>query len=164
MQITANSPTSALAIQQGLTGNPSNTDTAETGKSKSKTTSSDTATTDVTTTSATSDFVSLRKLSAADIAALDKKAANDSNSGNGAGSNLVYAEIWKDGVKVGQVYSDGRVQSNGAVTNSDGTAAVSAQLRAQELASQVGGEVRYPGQEAAKANKMRAQLRAAYGV
>jgi hypothetical protein len=162
MQITANSPSSALAAQQGLTGNSSTPAAGETEKSKSKATPSASTASDAAGVSSTGDVVSLRKLTAEDIAALDKQAANDSN---GNGSNLVYAEIWKDGIKVGQVYSDGRVQSSEADTHSLGTAgAISAQTRAQLLASQVGGEVRYPGQEAAKADKMRAQLRAAYGV
>ncbi len=161
MQITANSPTSALSIQSGSTGNPSNPAAGETEKSKTKAASA-IATQDTTTANTTGDTVSIRKLTAADIAALDKQAANDSNRN---GSNLVYAEIWKDGVKVGQVYSDGRVQSNdGSTTAASPTSALSAQTRAQQLASELGGEVRYPGQSDPKADKMRAQLRAAYGV
>jgi hypothetical protein len=161
MQIIANSPSSALAIQSGSTGNSSNPTAGEAEKSKSKAATAATSQ-DGASASSTGDVVSVRKLTAADIAALDKQAANDSNRN---GSNLVYAEIWKDGIKVGQVYSDGRVQSNdGSPAPVGVTSAISAQTRAQQLASQVGGEVRYPGQETAKADKMRAQLRAAYGV
>lgn len=163
MQINAYSPSSVIAAQQGATGSSSDSAASQNAKAKARTVTSEVIAADTQAAAASSDTVSIRKLSATDIAKLDQQAANDSGNGS-SGSNLLYAEIWKDGVKVGQVYSDGRVVGEGTTVDMGGTGILSAQTRAQQLASQMGGEVRYPGQSDPKAEKMRAQLRAAYGV
>jgi len=88
----------------------------------------------------------------------------------------IYAEIWKNGVRIAAVHT------NGVVTPSLGLnwQAVSgndpgiAQRRADELARAVGGEVRYVNRERpneagpppvdARTERMRARLRATYGL
>lgn len=88
----------------------------------------------------------------------------------------VYAEIWKDGVRIAAVHT------NGAITPSFGLNWLPmagndigvAQRRANELARAVGGEVRYaslgrpnetmPPPVDARTERMRAKLRAAYGI
>jgi len=76
----------------------------------------------------------------------------------------VFAEIWKDGMKIGVVYTDGHA----ALPSMPGSMAASANarlpyLRAEEISQQVGGEVRYVNIPALQAAQTRAQLRAAYG-
>lgn len=163
MQINAYSPSPVVTTPQGAAENSSNPTASQNARTKNRGSSASAIEAPATTTAApvSTDTVSLRKLSPSDIAALDKQAANDRSNN---GSNLVYAEIWKDGMKVGQVFSDGRVTGDGVTIDMGGTSILSAQTRAQQLASQMGGEVRYPGQQDPKAEKMRAQLRAAYGV
>jgi len=89
----------------------------------------------------------------------------------------VYAEIWKDGVRIATVHTNGVVTPAlgltwHAVAGDDPGVA---QRRADELARAVGGEVRYvsnneraneasPPPVDARTERMRARLRAAYGL
>lgn len=71
----------------------------------------------------------------------------------------VFAEIWKDGMKIGVVYADGQA----TLPSAAGNGAMSPYLRAEEISRQVGGEVHYVDIPAFKVAQTRAQLRAAYG-
>jgi len=76
----------------------------------------------------------------------------------------VFAEIWKDGMKVGVVYADGEAVlpiTPGGIGNSGGRYPY---MRAEEVAQQIGGEVHYVNLPALQLAQTRAQLRAAYGV
>lgn len=73
----------------------------------------------------------------------------------------VFAEIWKNGMKIGEVYTDGQAALPSGMAASGG--AKLPYLRAEEISQQVGGEVRYVNIPALQAAQTRAQLRAAYG-
>jgi hypothetical protein len=79
----------------------------------------------------------------------------------------VYAEIWKNGVKVAQVDNHGGVTSFvGGVAGSTGSGGgqVMASLRAAQIAQAIGGEIRVAGQVLDGATlAMRARLRQVYG-
>jgi len=79
----------------------------------------------------------------------------------------VYAEIWKNGVKVAQVDNHGGVTSFvGGVAGSTGSGGgqVMASLRAAQIAQSIGGEIRVAGQVLDGATlAMRARLRQVYG-
>jgi hypothetical protein len=78
----------------------------------------------------------------------------------------VFAEIWKDGMKVGVVYTDGQAvlpdRLGGTISSSNG--AMFAYMRAQEISQQVGGEVHFVNMPALQVAQTRAQLRSAYGA
>lgn len=78
----------------------------------------------------------------------------------------VFAEIWKDGMRIGRIYTDGQavmsVNASGMV-NGSGSAAIPF-LRAQEVSRMVGGEVRLVDLQALKVAQTRSQLHAAYGA
>lgn len=76
----------------------------------------------------------------------------------------VFAEIWKDGMKVGTVYTDGQAVLPNELggTTSGGLGAI-AYLRAEEVAHRAGGQVRYVDIPALQVAQTRAQLRSAYG-
>jgi|GEM_PF-2907244 len=80
----------------------------------------------------------------------------------------VYAEIWRDGVKVAVVDSHGSVDAlNGflAPAQTGGGGANAAARRAAQIAHAVGGEIRVAGQVVdAQTLSMRAKLKQAYGV
>lgn len=73
----------------------------------------------------------------------------------------IFAEIWKDGMKIGVVYTDGQAALGGMSTS--GSGAMVPYLRAEEISQQVGGEVRYVNIPALRVAQTRTQLRAAYG-
>lgn len=77
----------------------------------------------------------------------------------------VFAEIWKDGMKIGTVYTDGQAVLPNELggTTSGGHGAI-AYLRAEEVAHRAGGQVRYVDIPALQVAQTRAQLRSAYGV
>lgn len=77
----------------------------------------------------------------------------------------VFAEIWKDGMKIGTVYTDGQAVLPNELggTTSGGHGAI-AYLRAEEVAQRAGGEVHYIDIPALQVAQTRAQLRSAYGV
>lgn len=163
MQITANASAQSTALYTATASAASQSaaqDTAQPSKEKLAATQAPAANDASTGVSPSADTSGLRRLSAEEIAALDRQAANDTQ---GRPSTVVYAEIWKDGIKVGEVFNDGRTAYDTAAPN-DAGGAISAQIRAQQMANEIGGEVRYPGQEAAKIERTRQQLRAAYGV
>ncbi|MGE5467247.1 MAG: hypothetical protein ACM3Y9_07480 [Ignavibacteria bacterium] len=78
----------------------------------------------------------------------------------------VFAEIWKDGVKIGSVYTDGRAVmpsiSAGVVAGISGSAVP--YIQAEQISRMVGGEVRYVDMPALHVANTRNQLRAAYGA
>lgn len=77
----------------------------------------------------------------------------------------VFAEIWKNGMKIGAVYTDGKAELSGAYGGTSlGNGAMYAQARAEALSRQVGGEVRYVDVAALQVAQVRSQLRSAYGV
>lgn len=77
----------------------------------------------------------------------------------------VFAEIWKDGVRVGAVYTDGQAELSGSHGGKTlGNGPMYAQARAEELSRQIGGEVRYVDVAALQVAQVRTQLRSAYGV
>lgn len=77
----------------------------------------------------------------------------------------VFAEIWKDGMKIGAVYTDGQAELAGAYGGTTlGSGALYAQMRAEDISRQVGGEVRFVNLPALQVAQVRAQLRTAYGV
>lgn len=82
----------------------------------------------------------------------------------------VYAEIWKDGLRVAVVDSQGSVVSlNGLLASSpmgsSGGGPELAARRAMQIAHAVGGEIRVAGQTLdAPTLTMRAKLKAAYGA
>lgn len=77
----------------------------------------------------------------------------------------VFAEIWKDGTKIGTVYTDGQaVLPSSAASAAAGHGATRPYLRAQEISRLVGGEVPYVDIPALQVAQTRAQLRAAYGA
>ena len=79
----------------------------------------------------------------------------------------VFAEIWKDGVKIGSVYTNGQAVlpsvGAGVATGSHNSARMP-YVRAQELSLMVGGEVRYVDLRALQVAQTRNQLRTAYGA
>ena len=86
---------------------------------------------------------------------------------NGASAQApeVFAEIWKDGMKLGTVYTNGEAALPaafaGMAVGSGGT--TYAYMRAEEISRQVGGEVRFVNIPALQVAQTRAQLRSAYG-
>lgn len=106
---------------------------------------------------------------ASDTVSLHGSAATGAlNPAQNAASNQppeIFAEIWKDGRKIGVVYTDGQAalpsMLGGMSTSGSGT--MVPYLRAEEISQQVGGEVRYVNLPALKVAQTRAQLRAAYG-
>jgi hypothetical protein len=78
----------------------------------------------------------------------------------------VFAEIWKDGVKIGSVYTDGTAtlpaHANGLTAGVH--AGTRPYIQAQELSRIVGGEVRYVDLPALQVARTRNQLRTAYGA
>ena len=90
-------------------------------------------------------------------------APQDSGSGQ---APEVFAEIWKDGMKVGTVYTNGEAALPAALAGmtvgSGGT--TYAYMRAEEISRQVGGEVRFVNISALQVAQTRAQLRAAYAA
>lgn len=84
---------------------------------------------------------------------------------SGTATPEVFAEIWKNGMKIGAVYTNGQAVLPGGLGGGiGGGGAMFAQLRAEELSRQVGGEVRYVNIAALRVEQTRTQLRAAYGV
>jgi hypothetical protein len=93
--------------------------------------------------------------------------ANASESASQTADAVLYAEIWKDGRKVAQVDSHGRVTSfSGSVAPAEGSSIggpLRAALRATQVAQAVGGEIRVAGQVLDGATlSMRARLAQAY--
>jgi hypothetical protein len=77
----------------------------------------------------------------------------------------VFAEIWKDGMRIGSIYTDGQaVMSPGAAAIVGGGSSTLPYLRAQEVSRIAGGEVRYVDLHALHVAQTRNQLRSAYGV
>lgn len=77
----------------------------------------------------------------------------------------IFAEIWKDGMRVGAVYTDGQADLSGAHGGKTlGNGPMYAQARAEELSRRIGGEVRYVDVAALQVAQVRTQLRSAYGV
>lgn len=76
----------------------------------------------------------------------------------------VFAEIWKDGMKVGTVYANGEAElpNTPGGTISGGSGTTFAYIRAQEISQQVGGEVHYVNITALQVAQTRAQLHATY--
>ena len=77
----------------------------------------------------------------------------------------VFAEIWRDGMKIGSIYTDGRATlapSAAGIAAGPGGSSLP-YLRAQEISRMVGGEVRYVDMQALHVAQTRSQLRAAYG-
>lgn len=83
---------------------------------------------------------------------------------------VVYAEVWRDGIKVAMIDARGGVKALSSLVQSlDGTGGAGGILlaarRAAEIAAAIGGEIRVGGQpvdQGTLANK--AKLTAAYGV
>jgi hypothetical protein len=113
------------------------------------------------------------------VAVLDQEivtvhAANDAAvSGNATTRSLspaqapeVFAEIWKDGMRVGRVYTNGQAELANALGGSSfgASGAMYAQMRAEQISQEVGGEVRYTNLDALKLAQTRDQLRSAYGA
>lgn len=78
----------------------------------------------------------------------------------------VFAEIWKDGLRVGTIYTDGEAAMSGGLNASPlgARGAMFARMQAEELSRRVGGEVRYVNLDALRIAQTREQLRAAYGA
>lgn len=76
----------------------------------------------------------------------------------------VFAEIWKDGMKIGVVYTDGQAMLPNVGGATAGNGAMPAYMRAQQISQQVGGEVRLVNIPALQVAQTRAQLQAAYGL
>jgi hypothetical protein len=76
----------------------------------------------------------------------------------------IFAEIWKDGMKIGVVYTDGQaiLPNSGGATAGNG--AMPAYMRAQQISQEVGGEVRLVNIPALQVAQTRVQLQAAYGL
>lgn len=78
----------------------------------------------------------------------------------------VFAEIWKDGMKIGSIYTDGHAD----LSTLDASVAASLRgtphpyLQAQEISRMVGGEIRFVDLQALQVAQRRSQLRAAYGA
>lgn len=106
---------------------------------------------------------------ATDTVTLDSHAATQvagtADIGKSSRPPEVFAEIWKDGVKIGTVYTDGQAVLPNELggTTSGGHGAI-AYLRAEEVAHRAGGQVRYVDIPALQVAQTRAQLRSAYGV
>jgi hypothetical protein len=89
-----------------------------------------------------------------------------SQSSQPAAANLqpeVFAEIWKDGMRIGSIYTDGRAVMAAGAGIPLGAGGLP-YLQAQEISRRVGGEVRYVDMHALHVAQTRGQLRAAYGV
>jgi hypothetical protein len=78
----------------------------------------------------------------------------------------VFAEIWKDGMKIASVYTDGQAVTSAASVGMAGIGQGSPMpyLRAQELSRMMGGEVKFVDLHALQVAQTRSQLRAAYGA
>lgn len=77
----------------------------------------------------------------------------------------VFAEIWKAGMKIGVVYTDGQaVLPNSPEGTTAGNGAMFAYMRAQQISQELGGEVRLVNIPALQVAQTRAQLQAAYGL
>lgn len=77
----------------------------------------------------------------------------------------VFAEIWKGGMKLGVVYTDGQAVLPSAPTGAmAGNGTMFAYQRAQQISQEVGGEVRLVNIPALQVAQTRAQLQAAYGL
>lgn len=77
----------------------------------------------------------------------------------------VFAEIWKAGMKIGVVYTDGQaVLPNSPEGTTAGNGTMFAYMRAQQISQEVGGEVRLVNIPALQVAQTRAQLQAAYGL
>jgi len=94
------------------------------------------------------------------------QAVSAAQNGTSSQPPEVFAEIWKDGMKVGTVYTDGQAVLSNAPSGMTmgGNGAAFAYIRAEEISQQVGGEVRYVNIPALQIAQTRSQLRAAYGV
>lgn len=91
------------------------------------------------------------------------QAAQSLQQGAASAQPEVFAEIWKDGMRIGSIYTDGRaVMAAGAGVPLGGGGLP--YLQAQEISRRVGGEVRYVDLHALHVAQTRGQLRAAYGV
>ena len=83
---------------------------------------------------------------------------------------IVYAEVWRAGIKVAMIDANGGVRSlNGTVVSTQGTGGAGGILlaarRAAEIAAAVGGEIRVGGQPIDQNTlTTKAKLSAAYGV
>lgn len=107
---------------------------------------------------ATDDIVAVQALDAEGMAALEAGKVYEPPA-------EVFAEIWKDGMRVGAVYTDGQAELSGAHGGKTlGNGPMYAQARAEELSRQIGGEVRYVDVAALQVAQVRTQLRSAYGV
>lgn len=78
----------------------------------------------------------------------------------------IFAEIWKDGMRIGTVYTNGEAVMSppSAGVTGGGQGSTMPYLRAQEISRMVGGEVRYVDLPALQVAQTRSQLRAAYGA
>lgn len=78
----------------------------------------------------------------------------------------VFAEIWRDGIRIGSVYTDGTAVLSGSNARVAGTAGSIAlpYLEAQRISAMLGGEVRYVDMGALQVAQTRSQLRSAYGA
>lgn len=78
----------------------------------------------------------------------------------------VYAEIWRDGNKIGEVYVTGEAAlpgvPGGLTLHNLGSGLALAQQRAEEIARLTGAEVRYTDADELQAQRTRDQLRIAY--
>lgn len=78
----------------------------------------------------------------------------------------VYAEIWRDGHKIGEVYVTGEAAlpgvPGGLTLHNLGSGLALAQQRAEEIARLTGAEVRYTDADELQAQRTRDQLRIAY--
>ncbi|HEX8986562.1 MAG TPA: hypothetical protein VF816_01270 [Rhodocyclaceae bacterium] len=102
-----------------------------------------------------------------EVVSLHPAAAIEASRQTSAGPTAeVFAEIWKDGMKIGTVYTDGHAvlpnYSTGLVGGGRGPA--TAYLEAQAISRMVGGEVRFVDLPALRVAQTRTQLRAAYGA
>lgn len=83
---------------------------------------------------------------------------------------IVFAEVWRDGIKIATIDAQGGVKSfNGLVASSQGTGGNSGILlaarRAAEVAASIGGEIRVGGEPIDKQTlSTRAKLAATYGT
>lgn len=77
----------------------------------------------------------------------------------------VFAEIWKDGMRIGSIYTDGQaIMAPGSAAIAGGSSGAVPYMRAQEVSRIAGGEVRYVDMHALHVAQTRSQLRAAYGA
>lgn len=79
----------------------------------------------------------------------------------------VFAEIWKDGKKIGNVYTDGTAimpTTDAGIAAGSYFNAPMPYARAQEISRMVGGEMRVVDLKALQVAQTRNQLRSAYGA